>query len=162
MPKSQFLQIRVTPKEKARLRELARRAGLDLSSYVMLRSLPPAQARLDDILVEFGSGARTSFVLAEVSDLLGELGGSELSELAEPEGFSRLDEFHRCYVAAMLEQACSLKGVRAPAWVKEVDALEQPWFATDLRSLRPHLLMSSPVAFKRRNLFVDSSIGDRV
>jgi hypothetical protein len=43
-----------------------------------------------------------------------------------------------------------------------VPPLDEPHFATPLRGLRLHLLRASPVAFKRRNIFVDSSVGDRV
>ena len=153
MSKSQFLQIRVTPKEKAKLRSLARRAGLDLSSYVMLRSLPPAQVRFDDIMEELLVSGDSSCVLAGLSDFLNEVGGDELSALVEPARMDELDAFLCCYVAAMVEQACSLKAVRIPEWVRDVGPLESPWFATELRSLRTHLLLSSPVPFKRRNLF---------
>jgi len=37
-----------------------------------------------------------------------------------------------------------------------------PWFAVPFPSLRPYLLRVSPVAFKRRNIFIDSTVGDRV
>ncbi len=70
MAKSHQLQIRVSAGQKAALRRQARRAGLDMSTYVLARALP---ARL-----------------------------------------------------------------------------------------RTYLLRSSPVAFKRRNLFVDATVGDRV
>jgi hypothetical protein len=43
-----------------------------------------------------------------------------------------------------------------------VKPLERPWFASSLKSLRLHLLTASPPPFRRRNLFVDSTIGDRV
>jgi hypothetical protein len=36
-----------------------------------------------------------------------------------------------------------------------------PFFATRLKSLRPHLLRTTPVAFRRRNIFADSTIGAR-
>ena len=55
-----------------------------------------------------------------------------------------------------------LKGVAPPAWTGRVDPLEAPWFATSLKTVRLHLLRSAPVAFRRRNLFVDSSVGARV
>jgi hypothetical protein len=46
--------------------------------------------------------------------------------------------------------------------VREVPPLEEPHFATTLEGLRLHLLQVSPVPFKRRNIFIDSSLGDRV
>ena len=62
----------------------------------------------------------------------------------------------------MIEYAATLKGTFPPAWTKEVPALERPWFASSLTSLRLYLLTNSPPPFRRRNLFVDSSVGQRV
>ena len=44
--KTQQLQIRVTPAQKAELKRLARRSGQDLSSFVLSRALPSATLRL--------------------------------------------------------------------------------------------------------------------
>ena len=73
-----------------------------------------------------------------------------------------LSAYLRNYVAAMVEQAADLKRVGSPAWVRDVTPLDAPRFVTPLRSLRMHLLKSAPVPFKRRNIFVDSSVGARV
>jgi len=73
-----------------------------------------------------------------------------------------LSPFLRNYVAATVEQTAHLRKVAPPAWVREVEPLEEPWFAVRFASLRAHLLVASPVAFKRRNLFVDSTVGDQV
>jgi hypothetical protein len=66
------------------------------------------------------------------------------------------------YVAAMVEEAASQKREAAPHWTRDVEPLEVPYFAVPFLRLRPHLLRDAPVAFKRRNLFVDATIGDRV
>jgi hypothetical protein len=66
------------------------------------------------------------------------------------------------YVAAMVEHASLLKGARSPDWVGCIEPMAEPYYATPLPGLRLHLLKSPPVPFKRRNLFVDSSVGDRV
>jgi hypothetical protein len=73
-----------------------------------------------------------------------------------------LSPYLQNYLAAMVELASQQKGVAPPAWTRNVEPLEEPHFATELPGLRLHLLRSAPVAFKRRNLFVDASIGDRV
>jgi hypothetical protein len=62
----------------------------------------------------------------------------------------------------MVEQASQQRDVPPPAWSRDVPPLEEPYFATPLRSLRLHLLRQAPVLFKRRNLFVDSAVGARV
>ncbi len=75
---------------------------------------------------------------------------------------ARLSPYLRNYVAAMVELAAQQQDVRPPAWVRDVEPLETPHFATPLAGLRLHLLRMAPVPFKRRNIFIDSSIGDRV
>lgn len=85
----------------------------------------------------------------------------ELAAAVAEADLDGLSPFLRNYVAAMAELAAFRRGVAAPAWAREVEPLEEPWFAAPLRSLRPHLLRSSPIAFKRRNLFVDASVDDR-
>ena len=66
------------------------------------------------------------------------------------------------YTAALVEQAADLNRVAPPSWVRKIPLLDGPYFAGGLKSLRPHLLQRAPVPFKRRNIFVDSSLGDRV
>jgi hypothetical protein len=62
----------------------------------------------------------------------------------------------------MVEQAAHQQDVVPPAWVRDVEPLDEPHFAVPLSSLRLHLLRAAPVPFKRRNIFVDSAVGDRV
>lgn len=160
--KSSQLQIRVTPAQKAALKRLAEQAGEDVSSYVLARALPPDRERFQAILDALRAGADRRFALAELNDLLSELTALELPRVvaeADPSALSALD---RNYVAAMVEHASSQKGVDPPVWAAGVEPLAEPYFATTLRTVREHLLRSSPVAFKRRNIFIDASLGDRV
>lgn len=62
----------------------------------------------------------------------------------------------------MVEQAAHKKSLAPPDWVRDIEPLSVPWFATPLSSLRMHLLRAAPVPFKRRNLFVDAAVGGRV
>jgi len=55
-----------------------------------------------------------------------------------------------------------LKNTQPPAWTEDVPPLDEPIFGSSLQSLRLHLLTNSPPAFSRRNIFIDSNIGDRV
>jgi uncharacterized protein (DUF1778 family) len=161
--KSQHLQIRVTPRQKAALKRMAGAAGLDVSSYVLARALPPAQRRFEELLALLAGGDdEARYALAELNDLLSGLARDELRDAVAHADVARLSPWLANYVAAMVEQACCVKGVARPGWTGRVAPLETPWFATSLKSLRLHLLRSSLVAFKRRNLFVDSSIGARV
>jgi hypothetical protein len=103
--------------------------------------------------------------LAELNDFLSALSGPELAEavgLVELALLDGLPDYERNYVAAMVELACARRDRPPPAWTRSVRPLAQPRFGTELKSVRPHLLRASPVPFKRRNIFVDASIGDRV
>ena len=162
--KSQQLQIRVSPQEKAALKRLARSAGQDVSTYVLARVLPEGRGRVGQIVRSMRDGSDNRLVLAELNDLLTPLTPAALSHAVsiEPSGFRGLLPLHQNYVAAMVEHACHRRDVAPPSWVHEVAPIETPYFATRLQSLRLHLIRASPVAFKRRNIFVDSSLGDRV
>lgn len=160
--KSQHLQIRVTPCQKASLKRLAAGAGKDVSSYVLSRALPSARLRFEELLSLLGDGAEHRYALAELNDFLSALAPGELREATGHADLSRLSAFLQNYVAAMVEQACYRRGAPPPAWTCRVVPLETPYFAAPLKSLRPHLLRASPVPFKRRNLFVDAAVGARV
>lgn len=165
--KTEQLQIRVTASQKAALKRAARAAGTDVSSYVLARAIRTVDGRMTSILRAMAQDSDTSFALAALNDLL-----SACPPVAFPEAVSSsvftpvalraLSPFLQNYVAAMIEQAAQQKKVSPPAWVQDIPPLREPYFATSLASLRHHLIVTSPVAFKRRNLFVDSTVGDRV
>jgi len=162
--KSQQLQIRVSPAQKAALKRLARGAGQDLSGYVLARALPESRLRFGEIIRALGDALDHRFALAELNDLLSSLARTQLPDavaVAPPE-LRDLPPLLQNYVAAMVEQASHQREVPAPSWVRDVPSLEAPYFATPLRNLRLHLLRAAPVPFKRRNLFADSGVGARV
>jgi uncharacterized protein (DUF1778 family) len=160
--KSEFLQIRVTSAEKAALKRLARAAGQDVSSYVLSRAVPAARVRFAEFLRQLAGEESPSFALAALSDLLTELAPAQLPDAVTAADVSRLSPVIANYVAAMVERASHRAGVPAPEWTARVPSLERPWFVTDLPGLRLHLLRAAPTPFKRRNLFIDAALGDRV
>jgi uncharacterized protein (DUF1778 family) len=161
--KSGHIQIRVTPGQKTALKRRAAAAGQELSSYILARVLPAGSQRFQELLALLAGGEdEPRYALAELNDLLTSLARDELREAVIHAELARLSPWLANYVAAMVEQACHLKGAAPPAWTGRVAALEAPWFAAPLQSVRLHLLRASPVAFKRRNLFVDATIGARV
>ncbi|MGH7555806.1 MAG: plasmid mobilization protein [Longimicrobiales bacterium] len=162
--KTQQLQIRVTLRQKAALRRLAREAGHDLSSYVLARVLPEPRLRFGEIVRALREGGDHRYALADLNDMLSGSTRAQLNDavaVAPPE-LRDLPPFLQNYVAAMVEQASHQRDVLPPTWVRDVPPLDEPYFATPLRSLRLHLLREAPVPFKRRNLFVDSAVGARV
>ncbi len=160
--KSAQLQIRVTPAEKAALAREAKRAGCDVSALVLARALPRTDERLRQVVRALATAADPRYLLAEVHDLLHAAAGFEFASLVADLPVQRLDPWLQNYVTAMVELAAAQRGVQPPAWTTDVAPLRVPWFASELRSLRQHLLTTAPVPFKRRNLFVDASVGARV
>lgn len=159
--KSAQLQIRVSSAEKAEILTAARRAGLDMSTYVLKRVLSNPTARFQ-ICVAAAAGARHSFALAELNCLLTEISSDELSVAVAAGPESSPSPFIANYVAAMVELACERRAIAVPRWTKAIAPLTDPAFGSALPSLRHYLLTHSPAAFRRRNIFIDSSLGARV
>jgi hypothetical protein len=159
--KTEQLQVRITTAQKAKLRRLARKAGVDVSSFVLARALSDPGGRFTELLGSIARGDRR-FPLAELNDLLSNLAAGELREAVAEGDVGRLTPLDQNYVAAMVEQACDRKGIPPPGWTGRIEPLAEPYFAVPFRSLRLHLLGATPVPFRRRNIFVDSAIGARV
>jgi hypothetical protein len=162
MAKSHQLQIRVSAGQKAALRRQARRAGLDMSTYVLARVLPASAVKVAELIGALADADPPRFPLAELNDVLNGLAASAYPEAVEGVDVGRLSPYLQNYVAAMVEHAALQKGVSPPKWAREIEPLEAPAFAVPFPRLRTYLLRASPVAFKRRNLFVDATVGDRV
>ncbi|MGI8508390.1 MAG: plasmid mobilization protein [Gemmatimonadaceae bacterium] len=160
--RSEQLQIRVTPREKAVLKRLARASGQDVSAFVLARALPSETGRFASIMDALRDDSNRRFALAELNDVLSSLTPMEFEDAVgaiEVEGLSPLVQN---YVAAMVEQAARAKCISTPEWTHDIAPLEVPYFATSLKSLRLYLLRATPIAFKRRNIFADAGIGSRV
>jgi hypothetical protein len=160
--RSEQLQIRVSLAEKAAIRRAAEQAGMDMTAYVLGRALPTPAIQLQACADECAGPAPPSFGLAELSTLLSRWTTAELRDAIAVPPTAALTPFLSNYIAAMIEQACERRSVRVPAWVRAIAPLPAPAFGSTLKSLRLHLLTHSPPPFRRRNIFIDSSIGDRV
>lgn len=156
------LQIRVSAAEKKAIQQSAARAGLEMSSWVRARLLPRSRETFRR-LVEHASQRphEQRYALAELNDFLTRLGPAGLLEAVE-EPPAPLDPYLANYIAGMVETAAHHAGVRPPPWTADIAPLAEPVFGTDLPGLRLHLLLNTPPAFGRRNIFIDSTIGDRV
>lgn len=159
--KTAQLQIRISPRDKTRLRRLAAAAGMDVSSYMLSRVLPDEAGRFAALTAALRSSEAPAFVFAELHDMLSRCAAIDFRVLVEMPPPAGLAPWHANYVAAMVETAAHRVSVAPPAWVTSIEPLKTPWFAAPLRSLRPYLLRVSPPAFKRRNLFIDTTLGGR-
>jgi hypothetical protein len=160
--KSGQLQIRVSTQQKAAIREAARRAGMEMSSYVLARVLPAAARRFHDVVQACAVPGNERFALAELNSLLASLGAAALREATAEEPVRWPSPFVAAYAAAMVERASEARRMPPPPWTATIGALPEPYFASELPGLRLYLLMNSPAAFRRRNLFIDSSVGQQV
>jgi uncharacterized protein (DUF1778 family) len=156
------LQIRVSDQEKRAIQRAAARAGMDTSAWVRAKLLPRSRdsfRRLAEALAKQPDDR--PFLLAELNDLLARSGAAAFGDaVAEPP--PPLEPYLANYVAAMVETAAHRVGVLPPAWTAAVIPLEEPAFGTVLTGMRLHLLINAPPAYRRRNVFIDSTIGDRV
>lgn len=162
--KTTQLQIRVSPSEKAAIQRYAEEAGLDVSTYVRMRALPEPRARFATLVAALAEADldERPYVIGELNDLLSSLSGAELANAVESADAVSLEPYRANYLAAMVELACARAKLPPPPWTREVIPLPKPFFAVPFPGLRPHLLRASPVPFKRRNLFIDATLGDRV
>jgi hypothetical protein len=108
---------------------------------------------------EVAPASRIAYPLAELNDLLTAAPGVEIENLTPP---SIADPYRLNYVTAMVEVAAHRAGVVPPLWTAAVTPLDAPVFVDPSLNLRAHLLTASPPPFRRRNIFIDSTVGDRV
>jgi len=160
--KTAQLQIRVSQDEKAAIQRAARQAGMDMSTYVLSQVLPAPAAQFRRCLEACAGAASPSFPLAELNALLSSLSAADLLKAVAAPPPAGLSPFLANYIAAMVEYACALRAVPVPAWAWTIRPLAEPVFGTALQSLRLHLLTHSPPPFRRRNIFIDSTLGQRV
>ena len=164
-PKSDQLQIRISADEKRRLKQLARDAGMDVSAWVLSRALPSESERFQELTAAVSAATSDTvrrLALAETADFLRQLPAGAFRRAVTELPRAPLDAATRNYLASMIELAASRRGQVAPPWTHDVPPAPEPTFGSALSSLRLYLLTRAPVALRRRNIFVDASIDDRV
>ena len=161
--KTHQLQIRISAEDKALIRARAASAGMDVSKWVLQQVFPSVERKFQALCGELASRPDAlSFTFAEFQDWFNRLTGNEFMRAVRCAPEARLPPFEANYLAATVEHVAAIKGVNPPRWAVTVEALDTPWFASSLKSLRLYLLTHSPPPFRRRNLFIDSSVGQRV
>ena len=160
--KTQQLQIRVSAAEKAAIQRAAKAANMDMSCWVLQQVLPPQQDLLQGLFKRLSQADDSRYLLAEINACLTALTAAEFNHAVQLPPPAKLSAYIANYIAAMVEYAAHQKGVAPPDWTSEIQALSQPVFGSELKSLRLYLLTHAPIPFRRRNIFIDASIGDRV
>ena len=160
--KTSQLQIRVTARQKAAIRRAAKRARVGMSTWVLQKLMPDENEEFKDIVRQLANEGSPSIALAHLSDYLSELGSGDFPRAVVELPRCELSDLLENLVAAMVEYTALRVGRGAPSWTREIEPLAEPYFASALESLRFHLLTCSPPVYRRRNLFVDATVGDRV
>jgi hypothetical protein len=71
---------------------------------------------------------------------------------------ARIDPLHDAYLAAVAEHLALRFRLPVPQWVEEPHRfLVKPFFAGGLENLKAILLVESPLAFRRRQIFVSAN-----
>jgi len=110
------------------------------------RGLAPSFGLFGDLLDDFRQRCRTP---EEKLVLVG-----EAPEWIESAAHAEVN----AYLASVAETLCREASLTPPAWTESPRCyLARPWFAGGLESLKAILLAESPVAFRRRNLFVSAN-----
>lgn len=69
----------------------------------------------------------------------------------------QLEPLKDAYLAALAEHLALESGLPAPSWTEQPERfLSEPFFAGGLQSLKALLLVESPLAFRRRLIFISA------
>jgi len=131
-------------------------------SNELARVLSVRAAQFQDCVRDCTDSASPRLALAELNTLLSGLTAGELGDAVATPPPPELSPFLGNYIAAMVEYACARRAVAVPKWTRAIAPLAEPVFGSELQSLRLHLLAHSPPPFRARNIFIDSSLGDRI
>ncbi|MBN1961582.1 MAG: hypothetical protein JW841_11605 [Deltaproteobacteria bacterium] len=160
--KSTYLQLRVSQSEKRMIQRQAKNAKMTVSQWVLARIDPILRQEIQKLCISIGLSSQPSYLLAELNDLLSRMQRPEFERVFADIMRLPKSEILQNQIAAMIELTAHRLHAITPQWVCNIPPLTTPVFATKLKNLRLHLLLHSPPPFKKRNIFVDASIGERI
>ena len=117
----------------------------------------PRPASLDDVATRALSGEAFDPLLREFLD---SFYGQSVDGMASAitRAPAQIDTIHDAYLAAVAEHLALRFGLAVPPWVDEPHRfLSKPFFAGGLEDLKAILLVESPLAFRRRQIFVSAN-----
>lgn len=126
------------------------------------RSVPDEAERFQTLAAALADEAHRRFRLAELADYLRTLPRADFARAVREAPRAPLDAAALNQLAGMVELAAERRAQRPPSWTHTIPVGTSPTFGSALASVRLHLLTSAPVALRRRNLFADSSLDERV
>lgn len=118
-------------------------------------SFKRAQSLAAAVAAAGGDPAAVSRCVAEFLDEF--YAHPELRSVALVDEPKRIGLVEDAWVAAVAEHLARLWGLEVPAWTEApCRFLERPHFAGGLEALKASLLAESPLAFRRRQIFVEA------
>jgi hypothetical protein len=117
----------------------------------------PRPATLDEVACRTRDGEPFDPLLREFLDTF--YGGDRGTRTSAIAGAPReIGPIHDAYLAAVAEHLALKYGLATPRWVEDPQRfLDKPFFAGGLESLKAILLVESPLAFRRRQIFVSAN-----
>jgi hypothetical protein len=124
-----------------------------------LREHPPPDERFTQTLAGVAERVRAGedlrFAVRELLDEFAVRGRDELRLRALADEPARVDPHVDAYLGALAEHLARTHGLEIPAWALTPErTLDHMWFPGVARGFRPTALRESPVAFRRRGIFI--------
>jgi uncharacterized protein (DUF1778 family) len=158
--KNSQLQIRISEVQKCALQRAASLENMDVSSWVLSKLFQNPRTQFLEKIESLHNNSKYAF--ADLADFLKNLSPAELEQVLASPWSTQLEPRMANYIAAMLELCAHKHQIPLPYWLSQIEPLETPYFGTDLKSLRLYLLTASPLPFRARNIFIDTTLEGRV
>lgn len=128
---------------------------------------PPADERFTQTVAGVAERVRGGedlrFAVRELLDEFAWRGRDDLRVQALAEEPGRVDQHVDAYLGALAEHLARTCGLSIPRWaLSETRTLDHMWFPGVARGFRPTALRESPVAFRRRGIFIARGALSRV
>lgn len=132
------------------------------------RSVEDAATTATDLLIE-GAELRTVWkhavvqLLDDYTSVLRRDGIAQAAAMWSPSPHPTGDRRVDAALAALGEHLARRDGWPAPPWTRDSGREAEPWwFVTPLRGMHPKALVESPLAFRKRGVFITSGALERV
>jgi hypothetical protein len=128
---------------------------------------PPADERFTQTVAGIAqrvqAGEDLRFAVRELLDEFALRGRDDLRAAAFAEEPSPVDQHVDAYLGALAEHLARSCGLSVPSWaLADARVLDHMWFPGVARGFRPTALRESPVAFRRRGIFIARGALSRV
>jgi hypothetical protein len=132
-----------------------------------LRAHPPTDERFTQTLAGVAKRVRGGedlrFAVRELLDEFALRGRDELRLQAIAEEPAHVDDHVDAYLGALAEHLARTHRLEIPPWALQPErTLDHMWFPGVARGFRPTALRESPVAFRRRGIFIARGALSRV